>query len=140
MTVILAAATLTLFSCGKNDILLSDLLGTWIFQNTMNKYADAIDAELTVRMNSDYTIHVASIHNQNMQGFGFSGKTFRMLITYPIYGTHMVWRQLWEGELDRNGLLAGKLFIAKPYNQPLNIMNVGKEEEIGTFFARRISD
>lgn|GEM_PF-6787887 len=133
-------ATLAQFSCKKNSIEMSDLLGTWLFQNTVSAgYKDLVDDQITVTMNFDFTLTIPSLSNRNEHGFAFSAELFRMVIRYPIYPTRIIYNILWEGKMPGIGVLSGKIYSSRPSTNN-DIMYYEKQDEIGRFTARLIFD
>lgn len=140
--VILFVAVMAQLSCGENRIEVSDLLGTWIFQNTLSvndDYTERIDNQLMVQLDSNYRITVASLNYNNERGFDFNIKTFRMLIRYPI-AFHTTYYAIWEGEKSGDRTLSGKIYFSRPGDDGGGIMYYEKLLEIGSFTASRISD
>jgi hypothetical protein len=139
LSIALFVSAMAQFSCSKNSIDLSDLLGTWTFQNTVNaEFKEIIDGQLTVRLNADSTITVASLTNVNMHGFAFSAEQFRMVIHFAQYPTHLVYNMLWEGEMTGDATLSGKIYFARAADDN-NIMDYEKNTEVGSFTANLVS-
>ncbi|MDD8012801.1 MAG: hypothetical protein PHX05_04920 [Acidobacteriota bacterium] len=137
---ILFVAVLAQPSCKKNSIDISDLLGTWIFQNNVTEYSMYIDAEWSVRMNADNTYRIDALSSQDLNGYDCRGDSFRLLLHYPVYNTHIVFRFLWEGKMPDEGELVGKIYSTGIPDSGNEIWDYEKGAEIGSFIARRLSD
>jgi hypothetical protein len=140
VSLILFAAILAQTSCKKNSIEMSDLLGTWLFQNSLiPAYNEIVGAQVTVTLNADLSLTLPDPNDRNGLGFAFSAALFRMVIRYPIFPTRIIHYILWEGEMPAAGTLSGKIYSSRP---PTNksIMHYEKQDEIGRFTARLISD
>ena len=140
---ILALAALSLVSCGRGRLTLSDMLGVWTFRNAViAEYSDFIDDEWTIRFNDDKTYYIPELSNMAMPDFDCNGDLFRMILHYPIYGTHLVQRFLWEGEVSGDDELTGKIYRTSPpqTGDVRDAFSYPKDLEIGTFTARQLSD
>lgn len=137
----LAAAALTLLSCRSSRITLSDLLGTWSFRNTVSSdYSQFIAAEWLIIFNMDGTYNIPQLTNMAQPDFDCRDSLFRFVLHYPIYGTHLVVRFLWEGEVSADEELAGKIYFTSLAGDPRNVWKYTKEFEIGSFTARKLSE
>ncbi len=138
-SIILSVAILPQLSCKKNSLELSDLVGTWEFQNAISQenLKETFDGQMTFTLNSDLTITIPGLNYLNAHGFAFGAETFRMVVHYGFPMTHIICHVLWEGEMTGDGLLSGKMYFSNP--SPGNdIMEYEKESEIGGFSARRL--
>jgi hypothetical protein len=140
LPVILFVAVLAQPSCKKSSIDLSDLLGTWTFQNSVTEYSMYIDAEWSVRMNADNTYRIEALSNYDLPSFDCNGDVFRLLLHYPVYNTHIVIRFIWEGEMPKADVLAGKIYLATVPDSGNELWDYVKGAEIGSFTASRMSD
>lgn len=140
-SIILLIAVLSQLSCKKNGIELSDLVGTWKFQNTIvrEELKELFDGRMTFILNADRTISVASMDYLNLHGFGFSAEIFRMVVHHGLPLTHILSHILWEGEKTGYGLLSGKIYFSRPAADN-DIMHYDKEAEVGSFTARRLAN
>ena len=139
LPVVLFVAVLAQPSCKKSSIDLSDLLGTWNFQNSVTVYSKYIDAEWSVRMNADNTYRIEALGNYDLPSFDCRGDIFRLLLYYPVPDTHISYRFIWEGEMPDQGQLAGKIFHAIIPDSGNGIWDYKKGDAIGSFTANRIS-
>jgi hypothetical protein len=140
---ILAFAALSLVSCNSKRITLSDMLGAWTFRNTVvAEYSRYIDNEWLVRFNADKTYFIPELSNMAMPDFDCDGDLFRMILHYPLYGTHLVYRFLWEGEVSDDDELTGKIYFTSPpqTGDVRDAFSYPKDFEIGIFTARKLSE
>ena len=140
LPVILFVAVLAQPSCKKSSIDLSDLLGTWIFRNTVDaEYSPYLAPEWTVRLNADNTYYIEALSSQDLRGFDSRGDVFRLLLQFSNYPTHLVVRFILEGEMPDDDKLAGKIYLATIPDSGNELWDYVKGAEIGSFTANRLS-
>jgi hypothetical protein len=141
-SIMLAVAILPQLSCKKSGLEMSDLLGAWTFQNTVTSsdYTPYITGTEAITLNADYTITKGN-WNSNGPAFAFNAEMFRMVRGFLPYPLHITFYLIWEGEMDGDGLLTGKIYTGHLASQaPFIIMNFDKGVQIGSFSASRVSE
>jgi len=139
--VTLAAAALAMLSCGSSRITLSDMVGAWVFRNTVSAdYSQFIAGEWQIVFNADGTYLIPELSSMAQPDFDCRDSLFRIVLHYPMYGTHLVYRFLWEGKASSDDELAGKIYFTSPPDDPRDVWKYPKEFEIGSFTARKLSE
>ena len=136
-------AALLLASCSSSRITLADMLGSWSFRNSVGSDSSAFIApEWVILFNADNTYVIPQLSNMAMPDYDCQGDRFRMILHYPVYGTHLVQRFLWEGSVRGDDELAGRIYrTSLPQSgDARDAFSYPKDLEIGSFTARKLSD
>lgn len=133
---VLALSALLQLSCKKMEIILDDLLGSWEFRNAIPAgYAGGIQEVETIVLNPDYSISIGGWNSQS-PSFAFENNTFRMVRGFTSFPHFTTW-SLWEGEMERDGFIAGKIYGLGSLAPAGPIMELDKENEFCSFTATR---
>lgn len=141
LSIALFVAAMAQFSCGKNGIELSDLLGTWEFKNTITDAftRDLIGEQMTLTLQDDLTYTVPGLNQPTINRFAFTSEVLRLIVHRGIPLTHLNHYFIFEGEMTGDGFLSGKIYSSQSPtdNDPMSCV-IGSE--IGGFTANRVSD